>query len=670
MKRHLIRPLSLTRVLASSLLLGVFALGAAAHEDHQFDEDRQPPYDGPGWKKVNGGSPSLAFVGTNIELRSWITLLEFNSGVTSADDCWGYVSPSGREYALIGLSLGTGFVEVTNPDDAQIIAVLPGPTSIWRDLKVYQHYAYAVSEGGGGIQVFDLSQIDQGVVQQVNTVLTGPGTSATHNVAINEESGFLYRVGGGSSPIQGFRVYDLSDPAAPAYVTTWNNRYCHDVQAVNYVENNGPTPTVREIVFCYANDTSGGGNPGIAILDVTDKLNIFEVGSINLAAPPIFSHPARFSHQGWLSPDRNYIYFGDEVDEGASPFPPTTTRIIDVSDLANPVQMGVFSNGNTSRDHNVYTRDNWIFEANYRSGLRIFDATDQLNPVEVAYYDTYPGSDSANYNGLWNVFPYFPSGTIIGSDIERGLFVWRFNAPADPPAGPNPAAGYPHAALKNRYVSFSPDASLLGTPHAYRVQHVGSGSAWYVSTPRTTPVSIDGQGLCFLVSDPAPPLHDFASEPVLHVGGCMIAPGQSYEVRTTTDGILFSDPLVVSTASQPTNGRWWADVAGLLSAAGDGSTIPPTPTGAWTPPDGLVSGFDVTAILGGFVQSPSAAHFTWLDLNPERTDRVVNGNDILQAVNAFSTGSGKEFYPFAMPLAGPQGQPICPAPPLSSALSP
>jgi hypothetical protein len=67
-----------------------------------------------------------------------------------------------------------------------------------------------------------------------------------------------------------------------------------------------------------------------------------------------------------------------------------------------------------------------VYEANYRSRIRIFDiGVNRLNPPEIAWFDTYPPDDNTNFNGLWNIWPYFPSGTIIGSDIERGLFVWR-----------------------------------------------------------------------------------------------------------------------------------------------------------------------------------------------------------------------------------------------------
>ncbi|MBW2692423.1 MAG: choice-of-anchor B family protein, partial [Deltaproteobacteria bacterium] len=368
---------------------------SAAHDDAEWELDRQAPYAGAGWLESEGGSVAVDFPSSGIDLRSWISLPEFDPGTNAANDCWGYVAPSGREYALIGLSLGTAFVEVTDPGNAQIVDVIAGPTSSWRDIKTYQQFAYAVSEGGGGIQVFDLSLIDSGVVSLANTITTG-GRLQTHDVAINTESGRLYRVGGGgNSPVNGLRIYSLADPSIPVFVGEWHGRYCHDAQVVTWTE---PPYAGVEVAFCYANDTTISGNPGIEILDVSDPANIGVIGSINLSLPPIFSHAAYYAHQGWLSPDRQYVYFNDEVDE-AETGNPTTTRVIDISDLSNPTQVAIFTNGNTARDHNLYTKGELIFESNYRSGLRVFSASDPLAPAEIAYFDTYPADDNANYNG-------------------------------------------------------------------------------------------------------------------------------------------------------------------------------------------------------------------------------------------------------------------------------
>ena len=387
---------------------------ATAHDGDPKALDRLPPINGAAFRQVEPvGAPE--FPAQNVVLMSWFPLASLNAGATSGNDCWGYTSASGREYALVGVSNGSAYVEVTNPGNSQLVGFIEGPTSLWRDIKVYKDYAYVVSEGGSGIQVVDLSQIDNGVVTLVNVVTTG-GNQATHNVAINEESGYLYRCGGGSN---GVRIYNLNpDPANPQYVGAWSTRYVHDTQVVSYTS--GPWAG-REIAFCCTGYNGGIDETGLDILDVTNKQNIVSL------ARRFWPQPG-YSHQGWLSPDRTYFYVGDELDEQEYGIG-TTTHVFNVADLLNPVYVGAFTNDVPATGHNMYTRGNLIFQANYRSGMRVFDATDPVNPVETAYFDTFPSSNSNNFNGLWSVYPYFPSGTVIGSDLERGLFVWHVGDP-------------------------------------------------------------------------------------------------------------------------------------------------------------------------------------------------------------------------------------------------
>ncbi len=249
--------------------------------------------------------------------------------------------------------------------------------------------------------------------------------------------------------------------------------------------------------------------------------------------------------------------------------------------------------------------------------------------------------------------------------IDISIYCWH--ADLTPPFSP---FSYPHAVRKNRYISFSPDPTNAGSPHGYQVRHVASGRAWFISPPLATPQSIQNENLAVLLSDPVPPVFDWGTLPVVHVMGCDIMPGETYEVRATPEGCTFSTLIVVTTTPLPTNSRWWADVVGVFSNSGDASTTPPTPANSWTPPDGSTNGFDVTAILRGF-QKIDAPHVTWTDLNPEIPDRVTNGNDVLRGVNAFASGTGREFYPFNVPNApGPQGQGPCPTPPLEANIPP
>lgn len=383
-------------------------------EEH-MNHDAEPPYDGPGWSAGQGGSPLLVFPASGVELLSWIPVTTFNAAFTSASVVEGYVSPSGREYALVGLSGGTGVVEVTDPRNPVVLTVISGPQSLWRDIRVYQTYAYAVSEGGQGIQMIDLSQVDSGIVNYLgNTTAPNVHQGATHTLEVNQDSGFLYRCGGGS--VLGVKVYSLANPAAPAYVSTvFTSRYVHECQVVNWTD--GPYAG-HEIAFFYNETTSGGGSPALGIVDVTDKLNPVTLWN--------YQYPSgRFSHQGWLSADRRYVYLDDELDETGLGIP-CSTHVIDINNLtAAPVELGTFGNGEPNIDHNQYVKGHRIFQSNYRAGLRIFDAEgDPTAPVEMAYFDTYPDNNNANYNSLWDNYPYLPSRIVLGSDIEKGLFVW------------------------------------------------------------------------------------------------------------------------------------------------------------------------------------------------------------------------------------------------------
>ncbi|MCO6438065.1 MAG: matrixin family metalloprotease [Phycisphaerae bacterium] len=238
-------------------------------------------------------------------------------------------------------------------------------------------------------------------------------------------------------------------------------------------------------------------------------------------------------------------------------------------------------------------------------------------------------------------------------------------------APPLTVTTYPDGARKQRYVSWRPDPGFAGS-YAFELSHPLSGQAYYVSQPLTSPPSIVGKGITELSGSASPILYNWSTLPVVHTTGCLIAPGDQintagaghvYEVRSTADGVTFSPPIVVRTADFPTNGRWWADLVGTLSASGDGSTTPPTPANSWTPPNGSVSGFDISAALQVVSASPTAPPLTWTDVNPQLPDHVTTGPDVLRVVNAFSVGSNKEFYPYDVPVApGDQGQTACPPP--------
>jgi len=403
---------------------GAIAVGTAGavfgHADDPKVNNRMDPVFAPAYRS---GEPTAnlgtTFESNGITLLAWLPIPEFGD-FSTGNDCWGYVSPTGREYAIIGFSGATAFVDITDPTTPVIVDVIDGPQSLWRDIKTYDTYAYAVSEGGGGIQVFDLSDIDSGTVNLIGSVTDGPGTSATHNVAIDTESGFLYRCGGTN---EGLRIYDLSNPANPTYVASWSDRYVHDAQIVTMNTTWLGVPQPRQIAFCASGFNNGFVETGVDILDVTDKNNIELLSRYQYPTSP------EYSHQCWLSEDGKTLYLNDELNEQNAGLS-STTHVLDVSDLFNPVEVNAVTDGNPANTHNQYVRGDRLFAANYRSGLRIFDLSDDPHtPVEERWFDTFPGSDSPTFNGLWSSYPFFPSGIVIGSDFERGLFIWFADDP-------------------------------------------------------------------------------------------------------------------------------------------------------------------------------------------------------------------------------------------------
>lgn len=446
------------RWMLASTVAAFAAVAVLAHEGDEKLRDWRPPVEAPIWRADDPGTAFAppTFRSSGITLASWLPVKAFHPSGTSASDCWGYESPSGREYAILGHSHGTAIVDITQPGSATIVIFLNGPVSVWRNVKTYGHHLYAVSEGGGGIQVFDLANVDSGVVPLVNTIDATAATPATHTMLINEQTGFLYRLGGGSF---GVRAYDLrANPAAPAFVGSWSVRYIHD-GAVRSVAS-GPWAG-REILFACGGLSGGYGDTRLEILDVTNKSAITSIGSC--------SYPqAKYCHGIAISDDLQTGWINDEMDEQNGQYSRGIT--VNLADLTRPVMAGSYTTGERTVDHNNYARGNRLYCSNYTSGLQVFDVSDPIRPVRVAWFDTYPeddGSVAATYNGLWSNYPYFRSGTIIGSDINRGLVVLRQGDPAGVVRAAVADGGWfdpTGHAMEVRLESLRPGAALVGIP--------------------------------------------------------------------------------------------------------------------------------------------------------------------------------------------------------------
>ncbi|MBS1724564.1 MAG: choice-of-anchor B family protein [Armatimonadetes bacterium] len=344
------------------------------------------------------------FPSSNVKLIKHFDLetLQARSGNT----CWGYVSPSGREYGLVGLSNKIAIVDVTVPAQARVVATVPHIEGMWADIKVYKNAVYVSSEStGSGIQVIDMTDIDKGEARLVKTIMS-PGRS--HTIAVDADGPYLYtcgsRDGTGTTT-----CFDIKEPLNPKPVgaPSLTPVYQHEAEVVTYKSGKYKG---RTIFF------GGGEGRGLEIWDVTDKDKPFLVRRV---AYPFVG----YCHQGWLSSDRKYFYVNDEFDESTNGIA-TRTLVFDVSDLDNADLVSTYSTGKSSIDHNLYTRNDFVFHANYTTGLWIFDANaNPTNPRLCGYFDTFPQDDQPQFQGAWSNYPLLPSGIVLISDINRGLFI-------------------------------------------------------------------------------------------------------------------------------------------------------------------------------------------------------------------------------------------------------
>ena len=350
---------------------------------------------------------------------------------TLLNGIWGWTdSTTGREFALVGRTDGTSFVEVTDPTSPRYLGDLPlhqgARPNIWREIKVYRTHAFIVADGAGphGMQIFDLTQL-----RSVSSPQTFRETAhydrinSAHNIVINPTSGFAYVAGasmGGETCGGSLHMVDVREPTNPKFVGCYadprlglqRTGYTHDAQCVIY---QGPDADYHGREICLT-----ASETGLGVADVTDKGH---PRTISIATYPNVS----YAHQGWLTDDHRYFFLDDEGDELIGTAPKTRTVVFDLADLEDPVVATEFYGTTAATDHNLYVNGRYMYQSNYVAGLRIVDVKDPVNPVEVGYFDTVPfGENLPGFSGSWSNYPYFKNGLVAVSSMREGLFLVRY----------------------------------------------------------------------------------------------------------------------------------------------------------------------------------------------------------------------------------------------------
>jgi choice-of-anchor B domain-containing protein len=366
----------------------------------------------------------------NMDLLSFMTLEECGCNPTgNTNDVWGWKSPvSGKEYAILGCADVTSFIDVTDPVNPILIGTLAthSESSLWRDVESLGNWLYVVSEASGhGMQIFDLNQLDGVTNPPVLFAETAhyPGFSNCHTVNVDPASGYVYAygtntVGGGE------HIVDVSDPLNPTYAGGYENSgYTHDGFAWTY---DGPDADHQgEEIVIACNGRSGSDNDILVFVNVTDKTDCVLIGEYDYNGEATIG----YFHQGWITKNKRYFLMNDELDEMAlgndqQPYG-TRTHIFNITDLDNVTYEGFYEGTSPAIDHNLYALDQFIYESNYRSGVRVLDAIrvaeSQLS--EVAFFDLYPENDNAQFSGTWSNYPYLPSGIVLATSMYDGMFI-------------------------------------------------------------------------------------------------------------------------------------------------------------------------------------------------------------------------------------------------------
>ncbi len=389
----------------------------------------------------------------------------------------------------MGRTNGTAFVDITDPVNPVYLGNLPphSSNSSWRDIKVYADHAFLVSEAiQSGMQVIDLTQLRNVTNPPITFSETAwyNGFLSAHNIVINEDSGFAYAVGTNNCS-GGLHMVNIQNPNSPTSAGCYSDDgYTHDAQCVNYI---GPDADHQGKEICL-----NSNEDTLTIVDVSNKSNPIQLSRTSYSG-------VEYTHQGWLTDDQAYFLVDDELDE-RNHIHNTRTYVWDLADLDNPVNTGYFQASNSAIDHNQYIRGNYSYQANYRAGLRILDISDVANAnlSEVAYFDVYPSSDSANFNGAWSNYPFFDSGLVIVSGIEQGLFILQPNlgSSASPPNVniTNPAEGAAVSGLVTVQIAATDAQDPVGSLNAeWRIDSgswisatYNSGNGYYEASWDTT----------------------------------------------------------------------------------------------------------------------------------------------------------------------------------------
>lgn len=316
----------------------------------------------------------------------------------TGNDVWGFEHSDGTEYAIMGNQLSTRIYSLEDPSNPKLVADVGGTSSTWRDIKNFGDYVYVVADSGAdGLLIIDMTNPENITHSFWQPEIEVGGSidllRRCHNLYIGDDA-YIYLAGCNISS-RGVIILDISEnPKLPEVVGIEDLQYAHDV----YVRDD----------LMFASEIFIGE---LSIYDISDKSNPRLLGSTPT--------PNNFTHNAWSSSDNQVVYTTDERGE-------SFVGAYDISDLSDIKFLDRFKpiEGVNAIPHNTHWHDNYLYTSWYTEGVIINDVTRPDNIVEVGSFDTWEGA-SGGFNGCWGAFPYLPSGLLLLSDRQSGLFILK-----------------------------------------------------------------------------------------------------------------------------------------------------------------------------------------------------------------------------------------------------
>lgn len=329
-------------------------------------------------------------------LGNWTdTLVDSYSTWIHYNEVWG-VAINDHEYAIVGSILGTHIVDITDPTKPEQAFFVEGNFSdkgvVHRDYHDHKGYLYAVcDEGNSNLQIIDMNFLPDSIAVVYDSDLL---IQTSHNIFIDSTSELLYHCGGQNQGA--VTIFDIRTPQEPVLIDSYKHfdgtllSYAHDA----FVRND----------TAYLNCESA-----MVVVDFSDLDNPNTITVLDESEYPFNG----YNHSGWLTDDGKTYVMADETNfKDIKVFDVGSLPDIDLHTTLNPGNEGVHM------PHNPIIKGKYLYVSYYTNGIQIWDIEDPTNPIKTHYF--IPENDP----NTWGVYPFLPSGNIITSDFQNGLYIF------------------------------------------------------------------------------------------------------------------------------------------------------------------------------------------------------------------------------------------------------